>query len=187
MRNFRLLSNLLTVVLILIATASGFTACRHTVGPTSVSVQDSIRHYYPIIQKEELRLSYQLTNTGSEPLVVTEILPSSSAIKLVSDMPNVILPGKTEVLNFLYDSEKNVGYAQHDIRIYGNMLPDGECLLSFDVHIVRPTIERSDYEEIFFDRQSAQKDLVDGKQGEKGYWVGDGTADDDFSRHYEKL
>lgn len=161
-------------------------SCERTVNPTSISVKDSIRHYYPIIQKDELRMTYELTNTGTETLVITDILPSCSAITLDGEMPDIIPAGKTAKLNFIYNSDINLGYVSHIIRLYGNMLPKGECALAFDVHVVRPTLEGSDYEEIFFAKQSAAKELVDGKLGEKGYWVGEGNSPEDYSRHYNQ-
>lgn len=184
--NYRYNSKLphLALLIISVVASMAFTSCRKTVGPTHVRAQDSIRHYYPIVQKEELRMVYELTNEGPEPLVVTDIMPSCVAISLESNMPDVIPVGKTERLNFIFHSDMNVGYVSHDIRIYGNILPNGVCKLTFDVHVVRPTLERSDYEEIYFDKRSLEEVLVDGTLGEKGYWVGDGNDDEDFSRHY---
>ena len=161
-----------------------FTGCRKSVGPTNVSAKDSIRHYYPIVQKDELRMVYEITNMGPEPLVLTDVQPSCVAISMESKMPNVIPVGRTEKLNFIYHSDMNVGYVSHDIRLYGNINPNGMCKLTFDVHVVRPSLERSDYEEIYFDKRSLEEELVDGTLGEKGYWTGDGNDDEDFSRSY---
>lgn len=187
MFRYRFLSKLRSSLTVLAAGAMAMvfaTSCQHTVEPTTMEIKDSIRHYYPIVQKDELRMSYDITNTGKEPLVITEILPVCSAITLESGMPEIIPPGKTEKLEFLYHSGMNIGYVNHDIHIYGNMLPEGEALISFDVHVVHPTLDKSDYEEIHFEEQSKMAELVDGKLGEKGYWVGDGTNADDFSHNY---
>lgn len=164
--------------------ATTFSSCKHTVLPTSVTVKDSLRHYYPVIQHDELKLDYEITNNGTETLVITDVLPSCSAITIADKVPEIIPPGKSDRLHFIYHSEMNLGYVSHAIRIYGNILPEGVCELEFDVHVVRPTLDRSDYEEIFFDKQAATKELVDGDQGQKGYWVGDGINPEDYSRFY---
>lgn len=152
-------------------------SCRYTVSPTTVHVTDPVRHYFPVIVTEEVRMSYELTNTGENPLIITDVLPSCSAVTLVSQKPEIVPPGQTERLNFIFVADKNIGYVQHDIRIYGNIDSTGIVKLTFDTHVVRPTPDRSDYEEIFWSEQSKKKELVDGKMWEKGYWTDNGTYD----------
>lgn len=147
------------------------TSCHVTVKPTTVDVLDPVRHYYPIIRTEVLNMTFEITNTGEEPLVITDVLPSSNAIKLASGFPDLIPPGKTELLNLTYNSDYNIGYSQHKIRLYGNIYPDGVLTLTFDTHVIRPTINTADYEEIFFKKLSKEKSLVDGRMWEKGYWT----------------
>lgn len=155
--------------------------------PTAVAVKDSIRHYYPVVLGEEVSINCEITNRGSEPLAITDIQPSNFSISLTSPMPSVIPPGKTEVVNFVFHTEKNVGYAQHTIRFFGNILPDGVASLTFDTHIVRPTLDGSDYEEVYFaQKRNAMEEAVDGEMGQKGYWV-DGTDEDSvYQRSYKK-
>lgn len=181
---FRGILHAVLLVLVLGGAGMAVGSCTQTIGPTSILAKDSVRHYYPLIQRDELRMTWEITNMGPEPLIITDILPAVSAITLESAFPEIIPVGETEKLNFIYRSDMNIGYVEHKIRLYGNILPEGVCELTFDTHIVRPTVDGSDWEEIFSDQQRAEKDLVDGEQGEKGYWVGDGTAEEDFSRNY---
>ncbi len=192
-------------ILAVLAAPLALTSCRESVQPTTISVKDSVRHYYPVIRGDEVKLSYEITNTGDNTLVITDIMPSCRAIILTStgddednndtkgrvykrekdllpgdnstspweytDRAIIIPPGRTDRLTFIYRSDMNMGYVSHDIRIYGNIVPDGVAILTFDLHIVRPTPDHSDYEEIYYDHQSAIDELIDGKKGEKGYYT----------------
>lgn len=155
--------------------------------PTVMEIKDSVRHYYPIVLCDELSINCEISNKGTEPLAITDIQPSNFAIELNSAMPSIIPPGGTEMVNFIFHSEKNVGFAEHKIRFFGNILPDGVATLTFDTHIVRPTLDRFDYEEIYFDRKRDLLDeLVDGQLGQKGYWVDGGEVDSSYQRTYKK-
>lgn len=134
-----------------------FVSCKHKVGPTMVTVVDSVRHYRPLLLGEELTMHYDLTNVGEEPLVVNDIQPSCGCI--VSNMGSnlIILPGETKRLIFVYDTSGNIGYVKHTIRIYGNVLPKGEIDLIFDLNVVPPTAEAPDYEQIYNERLEKDK------------------------------
>lgn len=154
--------------------------------PTVMGVKDSVRHYYPVVLGDELSITCRISNNGKEPLAITDIQPSNFSIRLTSPMPKLIPPGGTEDLNFAFNTEKNVGYAQHEIRFFGNIIPDGVAMLTFDTHIVRPTVDQFDYEEVYFNhRRDLLDELVDGEQGQKGYWV-DGSEEDSAYQHSYK-
>ncbi|MDD4760940.1 MAG: DUF1573 domain-containing protein, partial [Bacteroidaceae bacterium] len=57
-----------------------FFSCAKKVGPTTVQVEDSIRHYYPLVLGDNLDVVYKVTNTGFSPLVITDIQPSCGCI-----------------------------------------------------------------------------------------------------------
>lgn len=155
--------------------------------PTPVSIKDSIRHYYPVVLGDELSITCQLTNNGEEPLALTDIQPSNFSIALTSPMPSIIPPGATEHISFVFHTEKNVGYAEHTIRFFGNIVPDGVATLTFDTHIVRPTVDNSDYEEVYFKtKRDLLDELVDGQLGQKGYWVDGSEEDSAYQRSYKK-
>lgn len=155
--------------------------------PTALCIKDSIRHYYPIVLGDELSITCELTNSGTEPLAITDIQPSNFSIDITSPLPNVIPPGGKEYVSFVFHSEKNVGFAEHTIRFFGNILPEGVATLTFDTHIVRPTVDKSDYEEVYFSNKRDMLDeLVDGELGQKGYWIDGGEEDSAYQRSYKK-
>lgn len=145
------------------------TGCRKLVGPTNVTVVDNARHYVPILQGEILRMFWTIRNDGPEPLVIEEVQPACSAIKLVSDLPDVIIPGDSLVMIFDFDTDKNINMTTHFIRVFGNIEPDGEAEMVFDVNIVRGTLDKIDYEERFFSRNEASAMSGDRKIRESAY------------------
>lgn len=165
---------LVTVVLLMIF-------WQKTLEPTTLQITDPVRHYFPIVQGDELSISCEVTNTGREDLAITDIHPSNFSISMDTPMPGIIPSGKSEILHFTFHSEKNIGFTRHVIRFFGNIEQGGLDSLVFDVHIVRPTLDGSDYEEIFFRQKQNEMDvLVDGERGQKSYWV-DGDPDVDSS------
>lgn len=154
---------------------------RKTLEPTTIMIKDPVRHYFPIVQGDQLSITCEVTNTGTEALAITDIQPSNCAIHMDTQMPGIIPVGKSEILHFTFNSDKNIGLAHHVIRFFGNIKGDGLDSLAFDVHIVRPTLDGSDYEEIFYHKKQDEIDLlVDGEKGQKSYWV-DGDTDIDSS------
>ena len=57
-------------ILLLTALPLYFTGCRKEVRPTSMTIKDSVRHYYPIKQGQQLDIMFTITNTGDAPLKV---------------------------------------------------------------------------------------------------------------------
>lgn len=159
---------------------------RKTLEPTTMTIKDPVRHYFPIVQGDELSITCEITNEGDEDLSITDIFPSNFSIKRDTPMPGIIPKGKTEIMHFTFQSDKNIGYTRHVIRFYGNIKDDGLDSLVFDVHIVRPTLDGSDYEEIYYRAKQDEFDiLVDGERGQKLYWVdGDDDVDSSYIHSY---
>lgn len=157
-----------------------------TLEPTTIEIKDASRHYFPIVQGDELSITCEIVNTGQEDLSITDIQPSNPAITLDTPMPDIIPCGKSEVMHFTFHSEKNIGFTRHVIRFFGNIGQSGLDSLVFDVNIVRPTPDGSDYEEIFFrNKQDLIDVLVDGTRGQKSYWIdGDTDADSSYIHSY---
>ena len=59
--------NIIYVVCVLLC-CSGLPACKKNIGLTTVSVADSVRHYYPLIAGQVLNLSYEIENTATSLL-----------------------------------------------------------------------------------------------------------------------
>ena len=50
-------------ILLLTALPLCFTGCRKEVRPTSMTIKDSVRHYYPIKQGQQLDIMFTITNS----------------------------------------------------------------------------------------------------------------------------
>lgn len=131
-----------------------FTSCTKVLGPTKVEIEDSVRHYLPVVLGDDVRMVWVIKNVGNESLVIKDIQPSNGSIEFKSLETSLIPPGGEEKIYVVFHSSKNVGYAEHKIRVFGNIEPDGVAEMRFDIHIVRPTLDRTDYEEIYFDKES---------------------------------
>lgn len=161
--------------LCLLAGALLLLSCTDRVQYTTVEIKDPVRHYYPILQGQELTVMVRLTNTGKVPLVIKDIQPSCGCIILESDHEMVVPPKRFMFVTMKYDSRKNVGKAEHTIRFWGNIMPEGMAQMRFDVNVVPDASYHHDYEEMFDKEESGQKlrDYVDGVGSETGlgYYV----------------
>lgn len=163
----------------ILAIALTLCACHKRVGPTQLQIVDPNRHYYPVVQGEELRMSYLIINRGRHPFVIQDVQPADMNINLAREAPHVLPPHDSLFLAFVYRTERNVGFSEQKIRIFGNVshvndtieTPDGVATIKFDVHIVRPTLGQVDYEEIYYARRPKVEEWVDGTRGEQGYYT----------------
>lgn len=166
---------LFTLPLLAALTTMLTTSCfRKQVGMTTVEVTDSVRHYYPLVAGAKLNLTFNVKNVGDEILVIKDIQPSCGCI-VGKIKVKAIPPHDSIKLGFTYDSNKNVGYVKHHIRIFGNIQPKGMAVLTFDVNVVPPADYDPDYEEIYQTTREQEgrslEELIDGKTSEKGYYV----------------
>ena len=123
--------------------------CTRKVQYTTVEIKDPVRHYYPILQGQELTVMVRLNNLGKVPLVIKDIQPSCGCIVLESDHEMVVPPERFMVVTLKYDSRKNVGKVEHAIRFWGNISPGGMAELRFDVNVVPDASYHHDYEEMY--------------------------------------
>lgn len=144
-------------------------ACTTRVQYTTVEIRDPVRHYYPILQGQDLTINVRVINTGKVPLVVRDIQPSCGCILLESDHEMVVPPDRFMYVTLRYDSRKNVGKVEHSVRFWGNISPEGWTEMRFDVNVVPDASYHHDYEELFDKSESAHKlkDFVEG-MGEHG-------------------
>ena len=158
-----------------IVAVMALSGCVRRVQYTTVEIKDPVRHYYPILQGQELTVMVRLNNTGKVPLVIKDIQPSCGCIILVSDHEMVVPPERFMFVTMKYDSRKNVGKAEHAIRFWGNISPSGMAEMRFDVNVVPDASYHHDYEELFDKTESAKRlrDFVDGTGSETGlgYYV----------------
>lgn len=186
MRIKRITTSAATLLLFLCALFTG-TSCSKTLPMTDIMIQDSIRHYYPLVQGTDLILLWRVANVGNTPLVLTDIQPSCGCVVTDQDENNVIPPGKQKLLKFTFRSEKNSGYVKHTIHLFGNISPKGMASMVFDLNVVVPALGSPDYEEQHKDRNefditAGVKSLVDGNEAQRGYW----TDNNEYSRNYNR-
>lgn len=134
-------------VAILLLVATTLSSCHKELDPTDMEIEDPIRHYPPITLGDELVMVYMVTNMGKETLVITDVQPSCPTIDISPANTNIIPPGESVPMKFVFRSDKNIGLARHCIRFFGNIKPAGVAELVFDTHVVRPSVDLSDYEE----------------------------------------
>jgi hypothetical protein len=148
------------------------TSCNRNLRYTSVQIEDSLRHYYPIKRGQQLDIMFEVANTGDEPLVISEIQPSCGCI-VVDKTKNIVIPEhRSRLFRAIYDSKKNIGEVSHHIRIYGNILPARQADLFFSVNVVPQASYTHDYEELYqAKRGSAVSRMVDGTEPEHGYYT----------------
>ncbi len=159
--------------LLLLLLCGAVSSCHKRIESTTVAVKDSVRHYYPVIAGQILNVTYELENTGDQPLMIKDIQPSCGCITPKLNT-NMVLPGRKMRMLFKYESAKNIGYVEHTIRIYGNVKPHGIVKLKFDVNVVPNADYTRDYEELYkeaVEKSDIIRGLVDGDESEKGYYV----------------
>lgn len=167
------------VFMMLTLPAVFFTSCTKILGPTKVEIEDSVRHYLPVVLGDDVRMVWVIKNVGNENLIIKDIQPSNGSIEFKSIESTLIPPGCEEKVYLVFHSSKNVGYAEHKIRIFGNIEPDGVAEMKFDIHIVRPTLDRTDYEEIYYDHESSRVEEEAFKKARlnKAYYTDDDPID----------
>lgn len=141
---------------------------------TTAQIMDNDRHYFPILAGQKKQISFQIKNTGENPLLVTDIIPSCGCLEINGgDKLFSIPPGKERALSLTYNSAKNIGYVKHYITLYGNFAKESEELI-FDIHVVPDNHYTKDYEELYqaqAKKTSGVRRLVDGDENDRGYYV----------------
>ena len=158
-------------------------------------VTDSIRHYFPIIQGETLKIAYTIENKSDTTLVIQEVQTSCGCVITRDDLPIVILPNTTGAVHVDFNTEKNTGYVCHYIDCFGNFCNADSINTStddthpqwakfielrFDTNIVPPADYTHDYEEVWHEQAGLDgtiRDFVDGTTSQKNYWVDKDTED----------
>ncbi|MBQ0073080.1 MAG: DUF1573 domain-containing protein [Prevotella sp.] len=159
-------------------------SCTKKMSTTDILVQDSVRHYYPLVQGTDLTLAWRVANVGSTPLVITDIQPSCGCIIEDGEIEKVVAPGKEIQLQFTFRSEKNNGYVKHTVRLYGNMSPQGMATLTFDLNVIAPALGSPDYEELYKNRslydEAKPRNIIIADKYRRDYWI----KRSDYARGY---
>lgn len=139
---------------------------------TTMEIEDSIRHYYPILQGLEQNIVVKITNTGENPLKIYKVLPSCGCT-LAEFGTRAIAPGNNAFIQLKYDSTKNIG----DVGIYTTILANTKHrshTMYFDINVVPNSLHTKDYEELYHQKKEDEgwtQELVEGKTNQRGYLV----------------
>lgn len=139
-----------------------------------VKIIDPVRHYYPIVQGQELNIVVKLENKSDYPFKITDILTSCGCVVLKKGNFDVIPAQSTGFVELTYNSNKNIGLVNHYIYFYGNLNKVDKLETNFDVHVVPDALYTPDYEELYrkeVEKKGGVKSFVDGNENEKGYYV----------------
>ena len=171
--------SIIGTVVVLMVSMMVLTSCHKKLEPTAIEIEDSIRHYPATVLGDNIEMVYVVRNIGNEMLMISDIQPAVPTIKVDKANVDMIPPGEEALLKFVYHSDKNIGLARHIIRLFGNIYPSGVAEIIFDTHVIRPSIDLSDYEEYYHEKlKNDAESILDERKGAKEYLtdtITDGT------------
>jgi hypothetical protein len=171
--------SIIGTAVVLMVSMMVLTSCHKKLEPTAIEIEDSIRHYPATILGDNIEMVYVVRNIGNEMLMISDIQPAVPTIEVDKANVDMIPPGEEALLKFVYHSDKNIGLARHIIRLFGNIYPSGVAEIIFDTHVVRPSIDLSDYEEYYHEKlKNDAESILDERKGAKEYLtdtITDGT------------
>lgn len=171
--------SIIGTVVVLMVSMMLLTSCHKKLEPTAIEIEDSIRHYPATVLGDDIEMVYVVRNIGNEMLMISDIQPAVPTIEVDKANVDMIPPGEEALLKFVYHSDKNIGLARHIIRLFGNIYPSGVAEIIFDTHVVRPSIDLSDYEEYYHEKlKNDAESILDERKGAKEYLtdtITDGT------------
>lgn len=174
--NLKKLLCLFTFLAIFILVSS----CGYKENLVDVTIIDPVRHYYPIVQGQKLKIVVKLENKSDFPFKIADILTSCGCIILKKGILEVIPAQSSGFVELTYDSNKNIGLVNHFIYIYGNLNKVDKLVANFDVHVVPDALYTPDYEELYrkeVEAEGGTKNMVEGNENEKGYYLSNGDSE----------
>jgi hypothetical protein len=136
---------------------------------TTMSIEDPVRHYYPVLQGVKQKITVKVTNTGREPLKLYKVQPSCGCT--IAKFPDhAIAAGEDAFIDLEYDSNKNIGYVGIYTTISANTKEHYHTVF-FDLNVVPDALYTKDYEELHHIEE--EKKLLD-KDGKEGNGAGNG-------------
>jgi len=152
----------LTVFFVLVACEGLTEKVRNKAPKTSMRIENPVRHYYPVIRGEKLKVSYKFKNTGENPLLIRDVQASCGCI-ITNKFDRPISPDGIGYIEFEYDSSKNIGFVEHYVLIVANIDSTYSNEVKFATNVVPDPLYIKDYEQIYQEQQDSDaEDLVDG-------------------------
>jgi hypothetical protein len=92
------------------------------------SFKEEIHNFGMIVEGEKVKYSFSFVNTGNADLVITNAQASCGCT--VPEFPKEpILPGKSGVINVVFNSSGKDGYQRKEILIKANTIPNTKKLI----------------------------------------------------------
>lgn len=86
---------------------------------TTIQWLDSTKSLGKITEGEKVEVAYRFVNTGNEPLVIENVVPTCGCT--VAEKPQApIAPGKEGVVKAVFDSQGRVGSQHKSLTVYAN-------------------------------------------------------------------
>lgn len=100
---------------------------------TTIQWLDSAKNVGKVKEGEKIELSFRFKNTGTEPLVVNNVVVSCGCT--VAGKPEKpVMPGEEGVVKATFDSHGRVGTNHKTMAVYTNTA-EGVSTLAFDVEV----------------------------------------------------
>ncbi len=98
------------------------TEAETTAASTTVQMIDSVHDFVKVAEGEIVEFSYRFKNTGSNPLIVSNV--SASCGCTVPEKPEApIKPGETGFIKVKFNSEGRAGVAHKTVNVLSNASP----------------------------------------------------------------
>lgn len=151
----------------------GIAGCQRDINTTeltTISIEDPIRHYSPVIQGEGQDIIIKVFNTGENLLKIFKVYPSCGCT--IAKFPeSAIAPGNFGTIELRYDSNKNIGYVGVYTTIVTNTKKKSNTIF-FDLNVVPDADYIKDYEELYLiEKESSAliKKVANEQPAKKGY------------------
>lgn len=137
--------------ILILVMASGFIACDQTAEykaepgsasniqateakkVTTIQWLDSTKNLGKITEGEKIEIAFKFVNTGNEPLVIENVVPTCGCT--VAEKPAPVLPGKEGYIKAVFDSHGRSGTQHKSLTVYANT--DAMIYpLTFDVDVI---------------------------------------------------
>jgi hypothetical protein len=124
-----------------------FTICLSASSQPRLSLNRENCYLGEIEWKQPISVEYTVTNTGNQPLVVTDIIPSCGCV-VANWTKSPIYPGNKGTINITYDA-KLLGHFHKSASIYSNASPQAIHLNFTGVTVQKPKNDVKTYPYLF--------------------------------------
>lgn len=155
-----------------------FGACTKRLSPAEVIVIDPVRHYYPVIQGENMNVVFEIENISDNALFIQEVQTSCGCLVPRDELPIVILPHKNGFVQLDYNTIMNNGYVSHYVYCYGNFQDTTAIVMQFDTNVVPSADYVRDYEQLWNEQVKISptvRNIINGSISQKGYYIDTGN------------